>query len=150
MALVGVSLDRDQALVDPSAGALMRAHAPRVVEWCTRMLSPRAASGDGGWETWEALQPTMGPILARHVRVFLEWSVANTAAIEGGDKEMTCELTGYGRWGPQKVGGPQKYQRKSLKVIRTKHAAVAGDAGLAAVLERAGLRGLLATAASKL
>ena len=52
---------------------------------------------------------------------------------------MTVDL-GHplGVWGPQSVGGPQKYQVKSLRVLRSKYAAVKGDTELNSILASSG------------
>ena len=52
---------------------------------------------------------------------------------------MTVDL-GHplGIWGPQKVGGPQKYQAKSLRALRAKYASVKTDKELNSILARCG------------
>ena len=108
---------------DPTAGNLMRLHAPHVVLWCERMLNPRA-EGAGGLESFAALAPTLAPLFSRQVRKFLVWSDANAAAVAAKAKELTVDLGGGERW-TQSVAGPQRYHAKSLREIRRKYAAVA-------------------------
>ena len=113
-----------QALLDPTAGAHLLAHAPRVVEWCTSLLAPSPTLKDSGkWERWETLASTLTPLLKNHVgRIFLKWSHANSTCIVGKLKECVVDLP-CGTW-RNVVGGPQKYQHKSLQVLRSKYAKV--------------------------
>ena len=126
------------AWTDPTPGALIEGRAHNVLAWLQRMLWPRA---EGDFETWASLEPTLLPLLQRQVgRLFLPWSVANAAAIADGREEFSVDLDG--RAWTQK---PQKYHAKSLRALREKYAAVAGQPGLDAALERAGcLTGLRA------
>ena len=111
-----------QALLDPTAGAHLVNHAPRVVEWCTSLLSPELAAesdDDAAWESWETLATTLTPFLHDNVgAMFLKWSEANSACVVGQLKECVVELP-CGTW-RNVVGGPQKYQHKSLQVLRSK------------------------------
>ncbi len=127
-----------EAWTDPTAGALIEGRGHHLLAWVQRMLWPRA---EGELEAWSSLEPTLMPLLQRHVgRLFLPWTVANEAAIAAGQEEFTVELDGH-EW-TQK---PQKYHAKSLRALREKYAAVADKAALDAVLERAGcLTGLRA------
>ena len=116
-----------QALLDPTAGAHLLAHAPRVVEWCTSLLAPSTTLKDTGkWERWETLATTLTPLLKNHVgRIFLKWSHANSICIVGKLKECVVDLP-CGTW-KNVVGGPQKYQYKSLQVLRSKYAKVRNE-----------------------
>lgn len=132
-----------QALLDPTAGAILRSSAPRVAEWCTAMLHPRPSCRTGVWEPWESLQPTLEPLLGADVRAFLSWSAANAVAINNMAKEFTVDLgPSYGEWW-QTVGGPQKYHAKSLAALRHKYNA-AQSVELDKVLERCGCHSALA------
>lgn len=116
---------------DPTGGAILEDGAPHVVAWVQRMAEPRA---EGGFEPWEALAPTLEPLLSRQVgRLFLPWSDANARALAEGRDEMRVELGGA-VW-TQK---PQKYHAKSLAAIREKYAAVSDRGALDPVLERTG------------
>ncbi|MEN8181872.1 MAG: glutathione S-transferase family protein [Myxococcota bacterium] len=115
---------------DPTPGEILRREAPSVVAWVERMLEPKA---EGGFESWEALAPTLQPLLSRQVgRLFLPWSDANAKAIAGGQETFSVELDGS-PWSQK----PQKYHAKSLTELRRKYAATK-DAGLDAILEASG------------
>src|SRR5262249_7781997 len=117
---------------DPTPGALIRSRAPRTLAWIERMLDPRA---EGGWERWDALEPTLLPLLRDEVAgVFLPWSAANARALAGGEKEFTVSLGGK-----PFTQETQKYHAKSLGALRARYAA-ADHAALDPILERAGCR----------
>lgn len=121
---------------DPTAGALV-AGVGNVVAWIERMLNPENL---GEFEDWEALEPTLMPILTDQVAgVFLPWDVANARAIADGADDFDVTLKGN-RW-TQK---PQKYHARSLGKLRAKYAEVAGDAALDAVLTATGCKQYLA------
>ena len=122
----GLGLQVYQALIDPTAGGILREQAPNVVRWAEDMVSPKAV-GDGALETWETLEPTLAPFLSTAVSRFLTWSSANSKAIAEGAEEMEVDLGAGGLWW-QTVGGPQKYHAKSLKVLQEKYAAAATSA----------------------
>jgi len=156
-----------QALIDPTAGAIMRGGSegggsegggggggdggggfPRVVRWCSGMnepppppppLPPAQGGGAAAFEEWSALQPTLEPLLASEVRAFLVWSSANAEAIASKAESMSVDLgpNGGARW-EQSVGGPQKYHAKSLKELRRKFAAVSANGALCDILSRCG------------
>ncbi|MEO2169068.1 MAG: glutathione S-transferase family protein [bacterium] len=127
-----------EALIDPTAGAILREQAPKTAAWSERSLNPTAG---GEYESAAALAPTLDPLLAGPVRFFLAWSNHNAKAIADGAEEFSFSLAGHDWW--QTVGGPQKYHAKSLKVLKQKYAEVSKNTELAAVLERDGLRELL-------
>jgi len=126
------------AWTDPTPGALIEGRAKNVLDWVHRMLYPRA---EGEFEPFASLEPTLLPLLERHVgRLFLPWSVANAAALASGSEEFSVVLDGK-EWSQK----PQKYHAKSLSALREKYARVADKAALDALLERAGcLAGLRA------
>ncbi|HEY8493639.1 MAG TPA: glutathione S-transferase family protein [Myxococcota bacterium] len=116
---------------DPTPGALLRERAPRVMAWVERMLDPAA---EGPFEPWEALAPTLEPLLREEVAGrFLPWSDANAKALAAGQSEFTVLLDSQ-----PFTQQPQKYHAKSLGVLRERHRPVAGDPELRAVLERTG------------
>ena len=125
---------------DPTPGGILRKEAPRTVAWVERMLDPKA---EGDFERWEALAPTLLPLIERQIGgIFLPWSDANAKALAAGQEEFTARMP---------VGGftqkPQKYHARSLGELRKKYAAVADKRTLDPILERAGcLRWLVATA----
>jgi glutathione S-transferase len=120
-----------EAATDPTPGALMRAAAPRVMDWVERMLAPRR---EGPFERWATLAPTLMPLLEQEVAGrFLPWSTANAEAVARGDKVFATSLTGA-PWSQE----PQKYHARSLAEIRRKYAAARSAPGLEAILERSG------------
>jgi glutathione S-transferase len=128
-----------QCSTDPTPAALVRERAPTVLAWITRMLEPRA---EGDFEAWEALAPTLAPLLRAEVAgVFFPWTVANARAIAAGEKELAVTLEG--RPFRQEV---QKYHAKSLGVLRSRYAGVADRKRLDAILAETGCLAWLAEA----
>lgn len=120
-----------EAATDPTPGAIMRASAPSVMAWVQRMLDPK---GDGDFEVWTALAPTLVPLLKEEVSgLFLPWSAANAAAIAGGQKSFSMNLAGT-TWTQE----PQKYHARSLAELQRKYAAVRGAPGLDSLLADGG------------
>jgi glutathione S-transferase len=124
------------ASTDPTPGRLLRARAPRVMDWVERMLDPKVA---GEFEAWTALEPTLLPLLRDQVgALFLPWTTANARALAAGEAEFGVDLAGR-RW----EQGVQKYHAKSLRVLRERYAALSDRSALDPVLERAGCLELL-------
>jgi hypothetical protein len=120
-----------EAWTDPTPGALLRARAPRVVAWIERMLDPAA---EGPFEPWEALAPTLEPLLREDVAGrFLPWSAANAEALAAGRPEFTVDLSGQGF-----TQQAQKYHARSLQALRERYGRVADRAALDPVLQQAG------------
>jgi glutathione S-transferase len=120
-----------QMWTDPTAGALIEGGAPRVLDWVHRMLWPKA---EGEFEAWSTLEPTLMPILTKHVGAqFMPWTCANEKALSEARQEFSVTL-GDKTW-TQK---PQKYHARSLGMLRARYAAVADKAALDPVLEAAG------------
>jgi glutathione S-transferase len=116
---------------DPTAGALIGGSAPHVLDWVHRMLWPKA---EGEFETWSTLEPTLMPILTKHVgQQFMPWTCANAKALAEAREEFSVTL-GENTW-TQK---PQKYHARSLGVLRARYADVADKAALDPILEAAG------------
>jgi glutathione S-transferase len=136
-----------QALIDPTAGKILLLHHPRVVEWCTSMLSPsQSLAHSGAFESWDTLAPTLEPFLEDHVGdIFLKWMDANHRCVQSKSKECVVALR-YGTW-KNVVLGPQKYQKKSLKVLREKFAK-ARTKSLDLLLKRTGCFDTLAKTSS--
>lgn len=120
------------AWTDPTCKKIVD-EKPSVVGWIERMLDPK---DEGEFEGWEALAPTLEPLLQQEVRPFLIWASAIADAIGSGAESITIELDGE-TW-TQTVGGPQKYHAKALKEIRRKYGEVSSDGALRDVLERTG------------
>lgn len=120
-----------EASIDPTPGALLRARAPRTIGWIERMLDPGA---EGDFESWQALAPTLEPLLRDQVAgLFLPWSTANARALAAGEGEFEVELGG--RPFRQQT---QKYHARSLGVLRQRYADVVDRSALDPVLERSG------------
>mmetsp|Transcript_6658 Transcript_6658/g.7642 ORF Transcript_6658/g.7642 Transcript_6658/m.7642 type:complete len:96 (-) Transcript_6658:841-1128(-) len=85
------------------------------------MLHPKSTEYKGGkWETWESPCSTLEPLLKDQVAgVFLPWMEANSEAVASSSSECWAAVK-YGEW-VNDVGGPQKYQYKTLKVVRSKY-----------------------------
>ncbi len=115
MADFGLAAQIGQCLSDPTAGELIRLHAPQVAMWCERMQNPRV---EGAMEQWQTLAPTLEPILKKNVAMFLKWSDAISKAIAAQEKEI-CVRLGDTKW-HQAISGPQRYHAKSLREIRKK------------------------------
>jgi glutathione S-transferase len=127
-----------ECFTDPTPGEILRKEAPNVVAWVERMLDPKA---EGDFEGWEALAPTLLPLLERQVGLmFLPWSDANAKAIAAGEEEMSARMP-LGLW----LQKPQKYHARSLAELRRKYAAVGDKARLDPILERAACLRWLAT-----
>ncbi|MFQ5416093.1 MAG: glutathione S-transferase family protein [Myxococcota bacterium] len=116
---------------DPTVGSHIETRTPNTLAWVQRMLWPR---NEGEFETWDALAPTLLPLLERQVgRLFLPWTVANAAAIANGREEFSVDLGG--RSWTQK---PQKYHARSLAALRAKYAAHGDTSALDEVLAKTG------------
>jgi len=116
---------------DPTPGAFLRARAPRLMGWVERMLDP---AGEGAFEPWEALAPTLEPLLREELAGrFLPWSTANATALAAGQPEFTVDLEG--RPFTQQV---QKYHARSLQALRERYRAVPERAVLDPILLRTG------------
>ena len=111
----GVAPQVYQALIDPTAGAILRNDFPHVVAWCTATSLNPAAAADAEFETWDTLKSTLAPFIKNQVNDFLTWSAENARALSSGQEEFTADINGRLWW--QTVGGPQKYHVKSLKEL---------------------------------
>ncbi len=131
MADFGLYAQLYECSIDPTPGKYIREKAPHTLAWINRMLNP---AGDGGWESWDALEPTLAPLLRDEVgEIFLPWSNANALALASGGSEMRVNLLGK-----PFSQEPQKYHAKSLAAIREKYTAVPDKTKLDPILERAG------------
>jgi len=132
LADLGLFAQLYECSTDPTPGRIMRKIAPRVPAWFTRMLDPYfKGASDDGFEAWDALAPTLSPLLSDEVAgIFFPWSVANAAAIDAGKDSFSVELAG-----DSFSQTPQKYHARSLAAIRAKYAAVADKSALDPILE---------------
>lgn len=120
-----------QAWSDPTANAYLEAHAPNLVAYIKRMLSPSVV---GAFEELASLLPTLEPILKGEVAErFLPWMAANQKAWDAGEKETS--LTMKGAPFRQKTF---KYQAATLRELQRKLGTVADNSELTAILERTG------------
>jgi glutathione S-transferase len=120
-----------QLSTDPTPGSFLRARAPRLLAWVERMLDP---AGEGAFEPWEALAPTLEPLLREEVAGrFLPWSTANATALAAGQPEFTVDLAG--RPFAQQT---QKYHARSLQALRERYRAVPERGALDPILARTG------------
>jgi hypothetical protein len=74
------------------------------------MLEPH---GDGTFQTWAELKPTLAPLLKNAGDFFLPWSSANLNAVESDDELFSVYLAGQ-----EYSQKPQKYHAKSLRVLQ--------------------------------
>jgi glutathione S-transferase len=120
-----------QCSTDPTPAGIMRDTAPRVARWIQEMLGPRA---DGDFEPWEALQPTLMPLLRDEIAgIYFPWAAANAQALAAGQKEFTATIEGK-----PFTQETQKYHAKSLGALRARYAAVADKTRLDPILAAAG------------
>ena len=118
------------AWTDPTCNEIIEADGANIVPWIERMLDPKAS---GNFEDWDALAPTLMPILRDHVGgLFLPWTDANAKALEGGESEYHVELR-CGTWRQS----PQKYHARSLAMLRARYAAVDDRTELDGILAEA-------------
>ncbi|MEE8243768.1 MAG: glutathione S-transferase family protein [Pseudomonadales bacterium] len=116
---------------DPTPRRIVESQAPHTLKWVQRMLDPK---GEGEFESWDALAPTLTPLLTDQVaELFLPWSAANANAIEQQSESFTVELR-HRSW-TQK---PQKYHARSLAALQSKYAELTDTAAVDAVLEATG------------
>lgn len=124
-----------EAWTDPTAGALIEARGPRVLDWIQRMLWPRV---EGEFAAFDRLESTLFPLLEREVGGrFLPWSVANAEALAASSASFRVEL----RDGVFEQA-PQKYHARSLDALRARYRA-SRSAELDRLLERSGCLGAL-------
>ncbi len=130
-----------EASIDPTAGALLRQRAPRILDWIERMLVPEPPEKGHELESWAELAPTLEPLLEHQIAgYFLPWSTANARGLGAGDESFSVVLRGRGF--RQK---PQKYHARSLTALRQRYADLESVPELDEVLERTGCRDWLAT-----
>ena len=118
----------DQAFLDPTCGAHLRAHGPSVVAWIERMRHPKV---EGDFEVFASLEPTLRTIFSREVGPrFLAWGVANERAVAAGAPNTELEMDG--RLYYQRTF---KYPAVGLARLRKAFAAVSEEKGLRRFLD---------------
>jgi glutathione S-transferase len=122
---------------DERSSALIGAF-PFVLAYLARMAAPVAAEG-ADFEALDGLQPTLEPLLSRHVgAVYLAFAARNLAAYaDGGEVDLTI-------FGHRFTQSPQRYAGRAFQELRRKRAAVADDAALGALLVATGCEVALA------
>ena len=129
----GIAAQVWEAWTDPTGSRLV---PPLTRDWCRRMQDPE---NEGPFEAWDALAPTLEPLLAEEVGArFLPWSDANARAIAGGAEGFAVDVAG-GRW----TQAPQRYHARSLRALKEKYAAFTERDALDPVLEATGCRAWL-------
>lgn len=120
-----------QCATDPTPQRALQERGRSVLRWIERMLDPHA---EGEFEPWEALEPTLLPLLRDEVAaIFLPWSAANAKALAAGEATFRLELGGE----PFEQE-TQKYHARSLAVLRARFAALRDRTTLDPILERSG------------
>lgn len=100
---------------DPTPGAMLKKRAPHTMTYLARMLSPERL---GDLEPWEALEPTLTPLLREQaVALFLPWATENARALAAGEKTMSMILGGKSF-----SQEPQRYHAKSLAALKQHYA----------------------------
>ena len=132
----GLYAQLHQCSTDPTPSAIMKKQAPRTLAWIDRMLDPSKdkAAPQASFETWEALRPTLEPLLIQEIAgLFLPWTLANAEAVQSGAETFTVELEGR----PFKQG-TQKYHARSLSALRGKYQATTDRSELDPILRSTG------------
>ncbi len=123
----GLWCNLHQAWTDPTAGAYLQQHAPALVAYLQRMLTP---SAEGDFETLETLKPSLKPVLAQEIATrFLPWMDANQRAAAANQPQTS--LTMHGQPFAQKTF---TYQAKTFAELKQKFANVADNATLVELL----------------
>ncbi|MBT3916481.1 MAG: glutathione S-transferase family protein [Rhodospirillaceae bacterium] len=126
----GLGLQVYEMALDPTAGSLIRAVMPNILQWAYRMTSPR---NDGPFEDWPSLQPTLEPLLSDVGTYFLPWSTANAEAIIAEEDNFSVELNGE-----TYTQSSQRYHARSLEKLRDRYAAAADNSALNQILADTG------------
>lgn len=116
---------------DPTPKALIDELYPNTWRWIERMLAPKV---EGGWDSWSSMRWGISRLLDTEVcGLFLPWSTANAAALQGGQERFTVMLDGK-----PFTQQPQKYHARSLAEIKRKYQAAKTAPGLEAILKDTG------------
>jgi hypothetical protein len=106
---------------DPTPAAIAATETPRVVSWVSHVDDLSGLEIDGaGWSSRSALPSTLRGFFNEIGRVYAPFLIANARALQNGASQVECEIGGR-RW----VQQPFPYQRKCLKWLRERHAALA-------------------------
>ena len=111
------------ALFDPTAVAVTREEAPRIIAWCELVedLSGIEVSQDD-WISRDALPDTIRGLLCVVGEYYAPFLVANAAALASGAEQVECTIAGA-RW----VQSPFAYQGKCLGWLRDAYGELTAD-----------------------
>lgn len=119
-----------QLLSDPTPGAMIRAHSPKLAAWIERMDNPQV---QGAFVQLDDVREALTPLLRDEVAgAYLVWLSANASAVAANAVAVSVEIGG--RSFTQR---PQRYAAKAFAELRRKRGQVTDDA-LAALLEETG------------
>jgi glutathione S-transferase len=107
---------------DPTPGALLRAHAPNVAHWVTRLWKMRPADLDGT-SPISSTPDDLGFFFAMVAHDYLPYLEANLRAVAAGEKNVNYRAQGV-EW--QIPAAP--YRAECLNGLRRRFAALDGDA----------------------
>jgi glutathione S-transferase len=111
------------ALFDPTSRAIAESQAPRVVAWLRQVEDLRDLEvTDADWTPRAALGPTVHALLSELGRVYVPFLLANAAALERGEEQVTCQIGGR-PWRQRSF----PYQAKCLRWLREGRAALGVD-----------------------
>lgn len=131
MADFGLYGQLKELLSDPTPGEYLRAQAPHVCHWITRMEDPRGVDEILPVAT---LVHDFTPLLREEIAgLFLPWSDANARALAEGKAAFTVRLEGH-----DFTQETQKYHAKSLAELRRKYAKAADHQALRVILADTG------------
>jgi len=105
---------------DPTPAAIALEESPRTCAW-TEKLEDLSGSEprDSDWITRDSVPGTITDLLREVGRVYVPYLIANAAAVEAGDSELSTTIDGK-PW----VQKPFPYQRKCSLALREAHAAL--------------------------
>ncbi|QJB69515.1 glutathione S-transferase [Parasphingorhabdus halotolerans] len=119
---LGIYGQLSQLGVDPTAQEMMRADYPYAFRWLLHIDDMSGVKGE--WDVPDApFKPVIGILLEQVGSVYAPFLLANAAAMEAGEDTFSIEVMGkpYSQ-------GTFKYQLKCLADLRSRFAALDGDA----------------------
>ena len=128
-----------QLLSDPTPGAIIRAQAPNIVRWLSRMENPRV---EGGFASFDEVRAQLADLIRGEVAgAYLAWMSANADAVANDAPAFTVSVSDAAF--SQK---PQRYAARALGALRAKRAAIGDHAALQSFLQEAGAESVLSAA----
>lgn len=110
-----------QQAIDPTPCAIMRRDAPFAWRWLQHVDD--ASGAEGNWDEAALDRPAVRALLAMVGDSYLPFLIANTTAIEAGEKTFSLEMEGH----PYSQG-TFGYQAKCLQQLRAGWASLPGSA----------------------